>query len=91
MHSTGAISLQANPAPTYRAQFSFKEQTFRFQDSDDKEDAIWTEKKRQTGKLHFTSFTRKVNTVIFLLKEVKPSPNHKMMKLQKHLRTWFLQ
>ena len=40
MHSTGAISLQANPAPTYRAQFSFKEQTFRFQDSDDKEDAI---------------------------------------------------
>ena len=31
MHSTGAISLQANPAPTYRAQFSFKAQT-RFHD-----------------------------------------------------------
>ena len=44
MHSTGAISLQTNPAPTYRAQFSFKAQTFRFQDQDDKEDAIWTEK-----------------------------------------------
>ena len=38
-------------------------------------------KKRQPGKLHFTFFSPKKLPRLFILKEVKPSPDSKMIKL----------
>ena len=38
-------------------------------------------KKRHPGKLHFTLFSPKKLARLFILKEVKPSPESKMLKL----------
>ena len=86
MYSTVVISLQANPALTV-LNFRLRQRPLDSRTRTTRKTRFDLKKKRQPGKLHFTSFTRKVNTVIFVLKEVKPSPNHKMIQLRKHLLT----
>ena len=64
-------------------------ESFRFKDEDNYEVRFDSKficvlsKYRLLRKLHFTIiFTGNVSTVTFILKEVTPSPNRKMVKLQ---------
>ena len=62
-------------------------ESFRFEDENEYEYEIYLNvfacvlKKRHPGKLHITFFSPKTLVRLFVLKEVKPSPDSKMIKL----------